>query len=145
VLKAPSPTVMSQGYGSTRITPDTGKPWVLHVYSPALSRNRTAAPKDRIPLFALHEPESNYHRLILVDRVNLQVAQGRVDIDHPIPSGVGGGVVAAIWIYQSFVVESDYPWNWGEDMLPPWLTIGEQTTRDDLYREVLRLYTKGGK
>lgn len=134
-----------EGSKRSRISPHAGHPWVLHVYSPAFRRNPTAPADDQIPLFAIHEPESEYHRLILVDSADFVQAKARVNVAKPIPSGIGGGVVAAIWLDAPFDVCTLDAWNWGRNGLPPWLEIGERTTRDDLYQQVLAKYTKGGK
>lgn len=129
----------------TRIVPADGHPWPVHIYSPAFRRNPTAPKDDQVPLWVTHDPAHDYRRVILVEGVDFANASGRTDVERPLPTGKGGGVVAAVWCSGPFHVWTTDPWNWGLGGLPPWVYIPEEYTREDLYRAVIGLYTKGGK
>lgn len=129
----------------TRIVPVPGQPWPIHIYSPAFPRNREAPPGDQIPLWVMHHPGYAFRRLILVEGVEIYRATGRTNTGFPVPSGIGGGVVAAVWTDREFDVWTSDPWNWDDGGLPPWIDLPETFTRADLFQQVLRHYTKGGR
>lgn len=129
----------------TRIVPTPGQPWPIHIYSPAFARNREATPGDQIPLWVIHDPRHEFRRLILVEGVEIYRASGKTNVGFPVPSGIGGGVVAAVWTDRGFDIWTTDPWNWGADGMPPWVDLPETFTRADLFSQVCRLYTKGGR
>lgn len=122
-----------------RINPRAGHPWAIHVYGPVLRRNPDY-PGDLIPVFALHDPKDNYQTFLLADVVQ-HSGVARYQPENPLPAGVGGSVVAYILTEHPITITTTDPWNW-VDGEPPRVTVVDGMSKTDLYKEVIRTYSK---
>jgi hypothetical protein len=127
---------------SNNITPDRRiGMWAIHVFGPALRHNPTAPEDSKIPVFCVHDPATDYREFVLVDRVYADITFAH-DPVRTITMGAGGQVVAAGYTEQTFTIETADAWNWGEDLMPPRITIGPEDTKEAVFRRALELYAK---
>jgi hypothetical protein len=121
------------------VQPHPGHPWAIHVYGPALRRNPDHL-EDIVPVWAVHNPADNYRSFFLVEGFH-GLVRAKYDLDRPLPAGIGGSVVAALYCDHHFGIHTSDPWNW-VDGRPPIVTITDTMSKADLYHEVIRVYSR---